>query len=102
MRAARIRKSPKTIAKAATPPPRKRVLLASAARISEAAPPNLDPDDTTLLKIAEVAAILRVTERTVRTYMRNGLLRKAKFGFQTTRIYRDSVLKLMGALEAAE
>lgn len=92
MRAKRIKLPAKKITKPAMRPTRKR---APPAAVPSSAAPVSDPEPGPLLKIEEVAAILKVSTRTVRTYAKNGLLRQSKFGGQTVRIHRDSVLKLI-------
>jgi hypothetical protein len=48
-----------------------------------------------LLKIDEVARALRVSERSVHTYIGKGLLERVKIGPQTLRITSASLQKLM-------
>jgi excisionase family DNA binding protein len=52
-------------------------------------------NDAPLLKVDEVARVLRVTERTVYAYINAGILKRVKIGNQTSRITSASLQKLM-------
>ena len=80
------RKSPQKIA----PIPAR---TAAVAPVLAATP--VDDWSTPLLKVAEVARALRVSERTVYTYIDNGMLERVKIGGQTLHITSASLKQLM-------
>ena len=50
-----------------------------------------------LLRIPEVARELGVSERTIQSYLDQGLLERVRIGSRTVRVSRQSLMKLMGA-----
>jgi excisionase family DNA binding protein len=54
------------------------------------------PPPPMLLRIPEVARELGVSERTIQSYLAQGLLERVKLGSRTIRISRRSLMALMG------
>ena len=54
------------------------------------------PPPPMLMRIPEVARELGVSERSVQSYLAQGLLERVKIGTRTVRISRQSLMKLMG------
>ena len=59
-----------------------------------------DLPDKTLLRPDEVAIFLSVSSKTIYRWYRSGLIRGTKVK-RSLRIYRDSILKLVGASDSA-
>jgi Helix-turn-helix domain len=86
--------------------PTKKALLSSTAAASMV--PNITPevdvgddDEDQLVRTSDAAHKLRVSENTVRKYMKQGLLDRIQIGTRTVRTSRRSLSRLMGQ-QAAE
>lgn len=73
-----------------------KVLASPAAPASLPLPSPITSPPSMLLRIPEVARELAVSERTIQSYLEQGLLERVKIGTRTVRISRASLLKLMG------
>jgi excisionase family DNA binding protein len=85
MRAKRTKSPPKKLAR--TPAQTVAVVRASAATADDLSAP--------LLRVSEVARALKVSERSIYTYVDKGLLERVKIGAQTMRITSESLKRLM-------
>ena len=61
-----------------------------------------DPPAPVLLTIAEVAAALRMSEKSVRRRIKNGLIRKASLGGRMVRISPDELQRLIAGTPLEE
>ena len=65
------------------------------------AAPEVDEDEDLLVRTSDAAHKLRVSENTIRKYMKQGLLDRVVLGTRTIRTTKSSLTRLMGQ-QAAE
>jgi hypothetical protein len=87
---------PKTVANVPSSGPESEAPATSNAD-TPSSPNSAEPSgEPPLLRVADAAHALRVSERSIHNYLAQGLLERVRIGTRTLRISRVSLLRLMG------